>query len=272
MRDGEAPHDAARDDAKDREIAHLRHELARLAHLVDGLAGRDGQRECLQGAFVDNASHELRTPLTTILGLAELLEDGAAGPLNATQQAFAGEIKQAGRRLTDLIEDLLEMAQLQAGALKLLRQECDLRGLANEVADAYRPLAERDGLALIYTAPPHSVVVCGDERRLRKAAGHLMANALKFTPSGGRVAVSVALEPSIARLEVTDTGIGIEPAALMRLFTPFYQVDATMTRTHGGAGLGLALAKGLIEAHGGQIYASSEPGRGSRFGFTLPCA
>jgi signal transduction histidine kinase len=217
-------------------------------------------------------SHELRTPLTTILGLAELLEDGAAGPLNATQQAFAGDIKQAGRRLTDLIEDLLEMAQLQAGALNLLREACDLRGLAREVAETFRPVAEREGLVLSYTAPAHSVLVCGDERRLRKAAGHLVANALKFTPSGGRVAVSVALEPAVARLEVTDTGIGIEPAALTQLFTPFYQVDATMTRAHGEAGLGLALAKGLIEAHGGQIYALSEPGRGSRFGFTLPCA
>ena len=259
--DGASPRD---------EIARLRSELARQRALADGAAGKGAQLERLQGAFLDNASHELRTPLTTILGLAELMEDEVTGPLTDDQRKFLGEIQGAATRLTSLVEDLLEMAQLQAGVLKLYRQECDLSRLLAEVVDEYRPLAEQQALSLAFEAPGEALLVCADARRVRKATSHLLHNAIKFTPAGGRVAVTVDRVPEGARVEVRDTGIGVDGPQLARMFDRFYQADFGNTRAHGGAGIGLSLAKGLIEAHGGRMHAQSAQGEGSRFGYTLP--
>lgn len=247
-------------------LQEARRELDRLRALL--AAGRPERQ--LQSAFLNNTSHELRTPLTTILGMAELLEDGASGPLNDEQLMFLKSIQGAAVRLTGLVDDLLDLAQLEAGVLKLDPAEADVKELLTEVAAELRPEAAKRGLTLAVEPVDGAICARLDERRVRQALRHLVTNALKFTPPGGTVRLTAALAPDHLEVDVHDTGIGLEAGHLARVFEKFYQVDDGASRSHDGAGLGLTLAKGYIEAHGGRMVVESHPGDGSCFGFRLP--
>lgn len=256
-------------------------QQARLARRARELEARAGHVEVLQKLrelerlkddFLSATSHELRTPLTSIIGFAELLADEVGGALSPEQLAFVRSIQVGGARLKALIDDLLDFARLDAGVLELACEDLDAGPVVAEAVEALRPLAEASGVALAVDRPAAPVVVAMDRRRVAHVLGHLVGNALKFTPAGGRVDVRARAADDALVVEVHDTGIGIAQEHLPHLFERFFQVDPGITRAQGGTGLGLSIAKAFIEAQGGRIGALSELGCGSTFWFTLPRA
>jgi len=223
-----------------------------------------------QRAFVADASHELRTPLSLIRASAEVLRRHPKEPISAHCQEVEDIIGES-ERLARLVSQLLTLARADAGRLPLDKEEVDLATLAQDVARQVRPRAEEKGLGLRVSAPA-PVPLRADPARLRELLHILLDNAIKFTPAGGQVRVLVRPEGARARLEVSDTGVGIDPQDLPRIFDRFYRGDRARRRDEeeGGAGLGLAIAKAIVEAHGGRIGAQSRPGEGSTFTVLLP--
>lgn len=245
-------------DRKQREES-LKAQMARMTEI-----------DRLKTDFVSTVSHELRTPLTSIMGYTEFLEDQVAGSLTPDQRAFVDQIREGGLRLRRLVDDLLDFARLEAGTLKLQKQPVDLVARLRETAESLEPQVRRSGLALSLALPDEPLVLPVDVHRLDQVLLNLLGNAVKFTPEGGRIMVRACSEDGHARIEIEDTGIGIAPEAMRQLFERFYQVETGLTRERGGAGLGLAISKAIVEAHGGEIGAESAPGRGSTFWLTLP--
>ncbi|HEY9721536.1 MAG TPA: ATP-binding protein [Oscillatoriaceae cyanobacterium] len=226
----------------------------------------------LKSQFVSMVSHELRTPLTSIMGYAEFLEDGVAGELGEGPREFVTLIQTATKRLQRLVDDLLDFSRMEAGTFRLNLQEVELGEAIRHVSEHLHPVSERRGVRIVLELPARPIRVQADPGRFEQVLANLIGNALKFTPSGGHVTVDVQPTPQEVTICVRDTGIGIPAQKLPHLFERFYQVDPSLTRTSGGAGLGLAIAKALVEAHGGCITVASEPNVGSAFCFTLPVA
>jgi signal transduction histidine kinase/ligand-binding sensor domain-containing protein/DNA-binding response OmpR family regulator len=224
----------------------------------------------LKSQFFANVSHELRTPLTLTLGPLQDALDGRFGPL---REELADQIQVAlsnAQRLLGLVDQLLDVARLSAGRLRLRPRQGDIAAALRQRVEAFLPLAERRGIELSLAAPAEPVEAWFDEIQIEKVFDNLLANALKFTPRGGRVEVAVA-EASDSRVEVSvrDSGPGIPADQLERIFERFYQVEATTERRWPGAGIGLALARQLAELHGGSIIVESAAGRGACFTVTL---
>ena len=220
--------------------------------------------------FMNNVTHELRTPLNSVLGFTELLRDEVPGPLNAQQAAFAADILAAGRRLLALVEGILEMSRLDMAGTAFNRAPVEVGGMLEEGVAAQRKAAEARGvsLRLDVTAGIGSAEL--DSKALRRMVDALLDNAIKFNRDGGTVAVRARRDEDWLEIAVADTGIGIARGDLAKLFNPLTQLDAGLTRRHGGVGLGLALARRLAELHGGTIEVESEPGKGSTFTLRLP--
>ena len=221
--------------------------------------------------FVANASHELLTPVGTVGALVDALAEGALEDPE-TARRFLGHLRVETARLADLARDLLDLAQAQAGDLQLAIEPTDVGRVAETVLQRLRPRAAQAGVALELradAAPP----ALADAARLEQVLLNLVHNALKFTPQGGRVTVGLALVADEVVLSVADSGVGIPPAELPRVFERFYKVRATATAgVAGGTGLGLAIARHLVQAMGGRIWAASELGGGSTFSIALPRA
>jgi PAS domain S-box-containing protein len=226
------------------------------------------QLDTLKNNFVSAISHELRTPLTGILGYAEFLEDEVAGPLTVDQAVFVREIETGARRLENLIDDLLDFARIDAGTFKLHPRPFDLHHKVREVLSALQPQALRAQVVLDEDLAPEPLVVEADPQRIGQVLFNLVSNALKFTGPTGAITLRARRLDGTVLCEVADTGIGIGPEELPRLFQRFSQLEAGANR--GGTGLGLSISKAIVEAHGGQIGVESELGRGSTFYFTLP--
>jgi len=224
----------------------------------------------LKGDFLSSASHELRTPLTSIIGYAEFLEDCVGGPLTTEQEEFVGQIQASSRRLQRIVDDMLDFARLEAGTFRLERQEVNLGDRVGREVASLQPQAREARLDLAAEIPAEPVKVCADAGRIGQVLLNLVGNAIKFTPAGGRIRVRLVPGDGHVRVEVQDTGIGIAAHHRERLFEKFFQVDASSTRERGGAGLGLAISRALIDAHGGTMGVESEVGRGSTFWFQLP--
>jgi signal transduction histidine kinase len=221
--------------------------------------------------FLATMSHELRTPLNAILGFSELLADGHAGSLNEEQRQFLGHIFSSGHHLLDLINDILELAKIDAGRLELERAAVDVDSLCRASLDLVRAQAQAKALDLRYNAPPQPVSAHGDARRLRQILVNLLGNAVKFTPNGGTVTLEINTEQDGGlRISVQDTGIGISTEDQPRLFQAFVQLDSGITRKYQGTGLGLALSQRFAQLHGGHLEVDSQPGQGSRFSLILP--
>jgi two-component system phosphate regulon sensor histidine kinase PhoR len=223
--------------------------------------------EVLRREFVANVSHELRTPLASITALLEALEDGGLeNP--AIARSFLERIHTEVDELTQLVNTLLDLARLESGRADLRCEPVDVRSLAADVVERLQPQAERRGQVLVLHAAPEVPAVQGDAARLRTVLVNLLHNALKFTPPGGRITVSVTCRDSEVHVSVQDTGPGIAPEDLPRVFERFYKADRS--RATAGSGLGLAIAKHIVQAHGGRIWAESTPGQGATFTFALP--
>lgn len=220
--------------------------------------------------FVALVSHELRTPLTSIKGYVDLLVAGDVGPLSREQRDFLGVVKRNADREVALVNDLLDVARLDAGEFGMVRAPVDLAPLIAEVARSFRPefeaKAQRLALELGAALPP----VWGNAAGLTRIVANLVSNAHKYTPAGGQVCVTVAVAAEMVRVDVRDTGIGLSPEEQAQAFTRFYRARNRATEEAGGTGLGLAITRSLVELHGGRITVASSPGQGATFSVTLP--
>lgn len=243
----------------------------------------------LKSNFLGTVSHELRTPLTSVIGFSEMLLDGLAGELNAEQREYVQTIFARGEELLSLITQILEMSRLEVGALRLDLAPQPLRGLVERAKESVHLVATKAKIAienLIDDDQLPAVVVDAD--KLHQVLVNLFSNAIRFSREGGHVTVTAECAPlrrpfdgedffgaeaiDGVRVSVRDTGKGMPGDQLERIFEPFYQVDSSPTREHGGAGLGLSIVRNLIDAHGGDVWAESTLGSGTAIHFTLPIA
>jgi PAS domain S-box-containing protein len=230
------------------------------------------QLDTLKSELLDTAAHELRTPLSGIKGNAEFLEDELEGPLTAGQREQVANIQTGIDRLQGIVDKFLDMARWEAGGLRLDKHDTALGQLLRHVVASLTPQAEAAGLAVAAEVPESDPVLPVDATRVEQVLVNLIGNAIKFTPPGGRIRVALVPEAGGARVTVTDTGIGVDPRHHERIFEKFYQVDGSATREHGGAGLGLAVARALVAAHGGRMGVEDGDGGGAVFWFWLPDA
>lgn len=221
--------------------------------------------------FVSMVSHELRTPLNAINGFATFLATGGAGKLTDAQVDCVREIREGSKHMKDLINDLLDVAKIEAGKIALVRAEFQLGVLIEETARVASPVAAARQVRIVRygdVAP----MVDGDRRRIRQILLNLISNAIKYSPVGGQIELSARHVGNIVRVTVADSGPGISREEQEKLFQEYYQTKAARTVPE-GTGLGLAICRKLIEMHGGKIWVASEPGKGSKFHFSLPvCA
>jgi signal transduction histidine kinase len=224
-----------------------------------------------KAAFVANMSHELRTPLNAIIGFSDLLALELVGPLTDKQREYIGDIQSAARQLLAIITDVLDTARLEAGQLKLDITDVDARLLLALVVDEAVPPEDRTRIEVAIDVDPRTATVRGDEQRLRQVLVELVGNAVKFMPDPGRIEIAVRPNGGAVHITVTDHGIGILPDQIGRVFEAFHQgtrLPADFTAT--GTGLGLSLAKSIVELHDGHIWVTSVPDRGSTFTVALP--
>ncbi len=254
-------------DLSQRVPAPSRDEVGQLGRtfntMAQGLENSERQRKNL----VADVSHELRTPLSNIQGYVEAIRDGVLEPDEATM----GTIHEQIRHLTHLVEDLRLLAQAEAEDFQLDIEPDSLDEVVGRSVEAFCARAESRGIALKLEGTPHMPMIALDRTRIAQVLGNLLENAVRHTPSGGEVTVSVGAEKgSMATVTVADNGEGIPADELEHVFERFYRVDRSRARTTGGTGMGLTIAKKLIEAHGGAIRVESTIGAGSRFVFELP--
>ncbi len=224
----------------------------------------------LKANFIANISHELRTPMTHIKGYLELLVTEALGPLNADQKKAVQVSQRAAARLEGLIESLILFSLAARGEMTLKLAPVYLNYVVADVVDYTRSKAADRQVRVEVNIPPDAPPVLADEEKITWVILQLLDNAIKFTPAGGRATLNVRPEAGgLVVIEVTDTGIGIPPERMHELFEPFHQLDSSPTRRYGGTGLGLALVKEILNAHGATIEVESEPGKGSTFRFAL---
>jgi PAS domain S-box-containing protein len=234
----------------------------------------------LKSAFLATMSHELRTPLNSIIGFTGIILRGLAGPLNVEQTKQLGMVQGSARHLLSLINDVLDISKIEAGQLEIHAESFDLRASLEKVAALIKPLADKKGLSLRVTVPPDLKPVVSDHLRVEQVLLNLLNNAVKFTERGE---VTLAAQEvgdyrfpnrptpqPVVRLCVADTGIGIKPEDMEKIFQPFRQIDSGLTRRHEGTGLGLAICRRLADHLGGEVSAQSTWGAGSVFTFVLP--
>jgi signal transduction histidine kinase len=254
------------------ENSRLYEQERRLREQLEALNRRLAEANQLKSEFVTVVSHELRTPLTAITGYMALLLEGQMGPLVAAQRQCLSMVTRNADRLVELIDDLLDIARIEAGKVELKRTTLDLAHLIQEVATALRPQIEVKRQRLTLDLAAALPTVSGDADRVRQILTNLLSNAHKYTPPGGSIAITAHGEEGRVRVDVHDTGIGLSPEDQARLFTKFFRAQHPMTREVGGTGLGLAITRSLVELHGGAVAVASALGQGSTFSFTLPAA
>lgn len=221
----------------------------------------------VKSEFLTMVSHELRTPLTSVIGYAQLLEDDLA--LSSAARDYLALIQASGAQLVALVEGLIDLSQLESGELELYYEPVRFETVLSRALAAVQGTAHARGLS-VHLSGEASVTLYADAPRLGQILGAYLSNAVKFTPLGGTVEVVLEADADELRCEVVDSGVGIGTDDLPHIFQPFFRVNPHEGRSESGAGLGLALAKRLSELHGGRVWTESTPGRGSRFGFSVP--
>jgi signal transduction histidine kinase len=252
--------------------------LARLAEDLD-LARQTAEAARIEAetasrtksSFIAGMNHELRTPLNAILGFAQVIRDQRFGDAALPRYSeYAGHIISSGEHLLSLINDLLDLAKIEAGKMDLQAQPVDLKQLLASTILMVKETAANGRIAIDLNTPDEAIMLPADPRRLKQCFLNLVSNAVKFTPEGGRVAVSVTAGRDSVEIAVADTGIGVKPGDIAKIFEPFGQIDSPLARRHVGTGLGLPLARSLIEMHGGDLSFRSVEGSGTTVTVSLP--
>lgn len=244
--------------------------VARLEQQVRELSTRNAElqdQDRLKNNFLATLSHELRTPLTSILGYLELFERRTLGPLSEVQNQAIGVIARNARTLSRILNNLLYLQEVRSSEVR--RAPTIVHDLMREIIAEMQPLALETGVDLHVSLQPTASYL-GDPIGIGQALRAIIDNAIRFTPAPGRVSVTLTDEPSRILVRIEDTGIGIPADAQEKIFLPFYQVDDTLARPYAGAGLGLAIARHVVEAHGGQLTVRSAVNAGSTFTVVLP--
>ncbi|HEY9723019.1 MAG TPA: PAS domain-containing sensor histidine kinase, partial [Oscillatoriaceae cyanobacterium] len=230
------------------------------------------QSDELKDQFLAILSHELRTPINAIMGFGSVLDDEVLGPLNSKQHAYMEKLLGGADTMLQLVNDLLDMSRIQAGRFSVSPRTACLRDAIEQVVSSMEIFAQAKHQHLVNAVRGELPSVFADEQRVAQVLTNLISNAIKFTPEGGTITVRARQEGSQLFCEVEDNGRGIDLKHFPKLFQRFGQLDTSNTRAAGGIGLGLSIAKAIVEAHGGEIGVDSEPGKGSTFWFSLPVA
>ncbi|HUV43664.1 MAG TPA: ATP-binding protein [Dehalococcoidales bacterium] len=257
-----------RGDFSQRVDVNDRSELGELADTFNLMAGNLERTELLRRDMIADAAHELRTPLSNIRGYLEAIRDGVAEPDANTIRSLDEE----AIILSRLADDLQELSLAEAGELKLNCRTEDSAILIQQAVDARDVQATAKGVSLSAELPDELPPINVDSHRISQVLRNMLENAIAHTPEGGNISVTVKTKDRWLEISVTDNGEGIPPEDQPNIFERFYRIDKSRTRATGGSGLGLTIAKRLVEVHGGNIEVQSEPGKGSRFSFTVPVA
>jgi signal transduction histidine kinase len=225
----------------------------------------------LKSEFLANMSHELRTPLNAVIGFAALMHGGKVGPMSDTQKEYLGDILTSSRHLLHLINDVLDVAKIEAGRMTIKPTVVDLATIIQRVDESLAGMAAEKHLSVSTQVDAAIVEIVTDARAIEQIVYNYLSNAIKFTPDDGKVEVRVVPDGSaFFRIDVVDTGIGVKAEDIRRLFVEFQQLDSGLAKHYQGTGLGLALTKRLVEAMGGTVSVDSTLGQGSRFSARLP--
>jgi signal transduction histidine kinase len=241
-------------------------ELDGIAASVNDLARSLDEQEGLRRRLTADMAHELRTPLAAVQSHLEAMIDGVWQP----DASRLGGLHQEILRVNRLVSDLERLARFEDGPALIARKTVDLCALLQGIVRNHEPWFREKGVTLRFASEGETHPVSLDPDRLSQAVINLLSNALKYTPAGGTVEVKARVDPEGVEIRVLDTGIGIEPADLPRIFERLYRVDDSRSRSTGGAGIGLSITRAIVEAHGGVVRAVSQPGRGSEFIIRLP--
>jgi len=259
-------------DAQNEELQSQTEELMTQQQELIEKTGEVERANQLKSEFLANMSHGLRTPLNVIIGFSELMRDEVPGKLNDEQRQCLDDIQSSGKHLLNLINKVLDLSKVESGKTKLNLTNLALTEVIESLARTMLPMLAPRQHSLDVEVEEGLPLVYADKAKVKEVLLNLLSNAAKFTPDGGKLKIEAVREDSWCRVSVIDNGIGIKKEDQEQIFEPFYQLDNPLTKERGGTGLGLALAKHIIEKHGGQIRVESEYGRGSRFTFTLPLA
>jgi len=224
----------------------------------------------MKSNFISMISHELRTPLNSINGFVEVVIDGQVGELNSRQHEFLGYVQSSALQLTTLVEDILFISKADSGQFLLRPGPIDIDRLVSQTIQSVSPAAAKAEIEITASLPEFSVPLIGDELRLQQVITNLLLNAIKFSASGEPINFRVRQTSSLAEFAIQDHGKGVAPEEHSRIFERFYQSESSQHAQRGGYGLGLAIAKLIVEQHGGRIWLESAPGEGATFYFTLP--
>lgn len=255
--------------ALDKRLTALEAQGEEARRTIDELRGRDA----LKTQFLSNISHDLRTPLAAIITHAEILREGMLGVLNARQRDSVSAIVNGGQQLIDMIDEILTYVRSASDKVSLVRTDFSMTEVVDQVRLLNEALAAKKRLTIERLNGDDMPHVNADRDKLKHVLGNLIGNAIKFTPDGGRIWISLSrrgAEADELLVEIGDTGQGIARDHHELVFREFAQVDSSPSRPHHGTGLGLAIARRLVELHSGTIWVESELGKGSRFFFTIP--
>jgi len=250
------------------EIGALAADVNRMSDELQRVYGELEKASRHKSDFLATMSHELRTPLNAIIGFSQVLHEKMFGELNERQLAYVDDVLQAGEHLLSLINDVLDLAKIEAGKMELELSKVAIPEVLRSAVSLHSERASRGGVELALMTEPEEITVTADERRIRQVVFNLLSNAIKFTPDGGRIDVSARADGGQVVIAVSDTGPGIPAADLESIFEEFEQ--SSDGKKAEGTGLGLPLSRKLVELHGGRLWVESEVGRGSTFRFTLP--
>ena len=255
-----------------------RSRFVKLKELADNLEKSNQELRRLdehKSEFISLASHELRTPLTIIKSQVQTVLEGNLGKINKSQSEFLSTVASNVERLIRLVKDLLDLSKIQTGKIEMRYEEIEVTDLIHYILGLFKPEADKKSIHLKNEVPTGIACVYADREKVERILLNLIGNSLKFTPAGGEISVSARVSGDAGNdmvIGVRDSGIGIPEPELGKIFEKFHQVEGALSESAEGAGLGLAITKGLVEAHHGKIWAESDVGKGSVFRFTLPLA
>jgi signal transduction histidine kinase len=263
------------------KVLEERQRFVRLRDFADQLERANLELRRIDGMkseFVSVASHELRTPLAAIKNAVQLVLKGTAGKINENQERFLSMAERNINRLTNILNDLLNLSRIESGRIELNFEQIKLKGLIELMTSSLKPHADAKFIQIDMDVSDQLPTVYGDPEKINQILTNLIGNAIKFTPERGKILITAKLLPKDQEggygdrvaVSVKDTGVGIPSEHLDVIFEKFHQVEGSLHRSMGGTGLGLAITKGLVGAHQGRIWVESEPGKGSTFTFTLP--